>query len=203
MPGPIIPGEAVAVNGAFKTSTLRNVELNGPYFHSGGQATLEQVVQFYNRGGDWLSQGCGDTSGFGEKCSNLDPDIVPLGLSEAEAAALVAFMKAATDERVRFARAPFDHPQLFITHGHLGDQHTVTDFGDGTAIDQWLELPAVGARGNSRPLRSFEENLASPDFPRKLPPCRTPPVAGLRGGCPPAASRSPDGMQVRQRPSPR
>ncbi len=166
IPGPIIPGEAIAVDGAFKTSTIRNVELNGPYFHNGGQATLEQVVEFYDRGGDRVSEGCGDTSGFGNKCSNLDPDIVPLNLTEDESAALVAFMKAATDERVRFARAPFDHPQLFITNGHEGDQYEVKDFGDGTATDQWLELPAVGASGSSTRLRSFEEILASPTSPQ-------------------------------------
>jgi cytochrome c peroxidase len=49
---PVVRDERDAVDGAFKTSTLRNVELTGPYFHNGGQATLEQVVQFYNRGGD-------------------------------------------------------------------------------------------------------------------------------------------------------
>lgn len=50
--GPITSDERVAVDGAFKTPSLRNVELTGPYFHNGGQATLEQVVRFYNRGGD-------------------------------------------------------------------------------------------------------------------------------------------------------
>jgi hypothetical protein len=166
IPGPIIPGEAIAVDGAFKTSTIRNVELNGPFFHNGGQATLEQLVAFYNRGGDRVKQGCGDSSGFGSKCSNLDSDIVPLGLTEAESAALVAFMKAATDERVRFSRAPFDHPQLFVTNGHVGDQYNVTDSGDGTAVDEWLELPAVGAGGSPKPLRSFEEILVSPTSPQ-------------------------------------
>lgn len=50
--GPIASDERVAVDGAFKTPSLRNVELTGPYFHNGGQSTLEQVVRFYNRGGD-------------------------------------------------------------------------------------------------------------------------------------------------------
>ena len=45
--------EAAVVNAAFKTPGLRNVELTGPYFHNGGQATLMQVVDFYNRGGDF------------------------------------------------------------------------------------------------------------------------------------------------------
>lgn len=49
---PISKDEREAVDGAFKTPSLRNVELTGPYFHNGGQATLKQVIQFYNRGGD-------------------------------------------------------------------------------------------------------------------------------------------------------
>ena len=39
-----------------KFPTLRNVELTGPFFHNGGQATLEQVVEFYNRGGDFSKE---------------------------------------------------------------------------------------------------------------------------------------------------
>ena len=34
------------VNGIFKTPGLRNVEFTGPFFHNGGQATLEHVVDF-------------------------------------------------------------------------------------------------------------------------------------------------------------
>ena len=43
----------VAVEGAFKVPTVRNTELTGPFFHNGGQATLEQVALFYNRGADF------------------------------------------------------------------------------------------------------------------------------------------------------
>ena len=49
---PVVSDERDAVDGAFKTPSLRNVELTGPYFHNGGHATLEQVIHFYNRGGD-------------------------------------------------------------------------------------------------------------------------------------------------------
>ncbi len=49
---PVISDERDAIDGAFKVPSLRNVELTGPYFHNGGQATLDQVMQFYNRGGD-------------------------------------------------------------------------------------------------------------------------------------------------------
>jgi cytochrome c peroxidase len=47
------PGGAQApVSGLFMTPSLRNVEFTGPYFHNGGLATLEQVVDFYSRGGE-------------------------------------------------------------------------------------------------------------------------------------------------------
>jgi len=81
--------ERVAADGAFKTPTLRNVELTGPYFHNGGQMTLAQVVDFDNRGGDFHETYIND----------LDPDIENLGLSAEEKAALVSFMTALTDDR--------------------------------------------------------------------------------------------------------
>jgi cytochrome c peroxidase len=111
------PGRA-----AFKTTTLRNVELNGPYFHNGDKATLRQVVDFYDSGGDFPNR-------------FTDGDVRPLNLSEAEKVALVDFMVAMTDERVRFERAPFDHPSL--------------DVPDGPS------LPAVGQGGSATPLARF------------------------------------------------
>ena len=39
--------------GSFKTPNLRNVELRGPFMHNGGLRTIEDVVEFYNRGGDF------------------------------------------------------------------------------------------------------------------------------------------------------
>jgi len=43
----------ILIGGAFKVPSLRNVKLTAPYFHNGGQATIRQVVEFYNRGGDF------------------------------------------------------------------------------------------------------------------------------------------------------
>jgi len=41
--------------GMFKTPTVRNVELTAPYMHNGVYKTLEEVVDFYNKGGGcWL-----------------------------------------------------------------------------------------------------------------------------------------------------
>jgi cytochrome c peroxidase len=68
--------------GAFKTPIVRDAALRAPYLHDGSEKTLESLVDFYNRGGDTDDP-------------NLDPLIVPLGLSQAEKDALVAFMKHA------------------------------------------------------------------------------------------------------------
>jgi hypothetical protein len=53
-----------AVDGSFKVPILRNVGLTPPYFHNGGQATLHDVVNFYNRGGDRRGATSADTSGY-------------------------------------------------------------------------------------------------------------------------------------------
>jgi cytochrome c peroxidase len=68
---------------AFKTPTLRNVALRAPYMHDGSIATLEDVVDLYNRGGV-------------VKRPSLSPDIKPLELTAAEQHDLVAFMKTLT-----------------------------------------------------------------------------------------------------------
>src|SRR5262249_13405895 len=53
-----------ATDGSFKVPILRNVGLTPPYFHNGGQATLHDVVRFYNRGGDRRGPNNADTSGY-------------------------------------------------------------------------------------------------------------------------------------------
>ena len=143
---PLSSNEILGVDGAFKIPGLRNVELTAPYFHNGGQLTLRQVVDFYSRGGDF------------QPIQGRDGEIKPLStlnLSEDNKEALVAFMKGLTDERVRFDKAPFDHPQLFITNGHPGDTTSVTNDGTGKATDTLLEIPAVGRNGLSSPPTNF------------------------------------------------
>jgi cytochrome c peroxidase len=135
---PVGTNERVAVDGAFKTPGLRNIELTAPYLHNGGQLTLKQVIEFYNRGGDFHEQNIKD----------LDADIENLGLSEEEQNALVEFLKSLTDDRVRSDKAPFDHPQLFITNGHPGTTNSVTNDGSGKATVNLMEIPAVGRNGN-------------------------------------------------------
>jgi uncharacterized protein (TIGR03437 family) len=142
-----VDNSPASARGRFKTPGLRNVEFTGPYFHNGGQATLKQVMEFYNRGGD-----------FAPNASN-GPDIKPLNLSAQDQADLVEFLKALTDDRVKFQRAPFDHPELCVADGH-----TLRANGDPafpmSAADRWVGLAAVGRNGNTAPLQSFEELLA-------------------------------------------
>jgi cytochrome c peroxidase len=149
------PSMRDAVDGSFKTPTLRNVELTGPYFHNGSYGTLEQVIDFYNRGGNVHRTSNGDTSAYGKNSSNFDADVMALGLTDAEKAALVAFLKTLTDDRVRYEKAPFDHPALKVPHGHKGDNTTVSTTDGVKAIDEFLAVPAVGASGVTTPIKPF------------------------------------------------
>ena len=68
--------------GSFKTPTLRNVADRAPYMHNGSLATLRDVADYYNRGGNrnpWL-----------------DRELLPLRLTDAEKEALVAFLHTLT-----------------------------------------------------------------------------------------------------------
>lgn len=79
------PGQAAitgrdADRGKFKTPTLRGLAFTAPYMHDGSLATLEDVVEFYRRGGN--------------ANRHLDPALAPIDLSDADARHLVAFLKA-------------------------------------------------------------------------------------------------------------
>jgi cytochrome c peroxidase len=74
--------------GAFKTPTLRNIDLTAPYMHDGSLATLEDVMQHYNNGG---------VTNEGDRVNDfLSSGIRPLELTDEEIDDLVAFMKALT-----------------------------------------------------------------------------------------------------------
>ena len=80
--------------GAFKTPTIRNVALTAPYMHDGSQQTLEEVVEWYDKGG--------------HPNEHLSDKIKKLELTKQEKADLVAYMKALTGEfpKVRTDRLP-------------------------------------------------------------------------------------------------
>jgi len=79
-----VTGEVEDIGG-FKTSTLRNIALTAPYMHDGSLKTLEEVVDFYDRGG------------FDNPM--LDSGIRPLRLTAEEKADLVSFLKSLTSQR--------------------------------------------------------------------------------------------------------
>ena len=82
--------------GSFKTPTIRNVTLTAPYMHDGSVATLEEVVEWYDKGG--------------HQNPTLSEKIRPLKLTSQEKADLVAFMKACTGPTptVEAGRLPAD-----------------------------------------------------------------------------------------------
>jgi cytochrome c peroxidase len=112
--------------------------------------------------------GAGDDSGSGpdgnQRHPVLDPDcntnttglMTPLGLSDCDAngvvscdvasddlSAVVRFMQSLTDRRVQCDQAPFDHPELLVTHGHLASDLDQ----DGSADDRVFAFPPIGAEG--------------------------------------------------------
>jgi len=87
-----LPNHTSAENGVFKVPSLRNVALTAPYMHNGSFATLDDVVEHY-------------ISGI-KNHVNLHPNLTTygqpgLGLTHADKAPLVAFLKTLTDESVR------------------------------------------------------------------------------------------------------
>jgi len=130
---PLFPKfQRAAVDGAMKTSGLRNIRLQGPYFHNGSMASLRQVVEFYDNGGNFCRNNRPD----------LDPDIQPLGLSDAEKRQLVKFLISLTDRRVTFQKAPFDHPSLIVPR-------------NGRKGGATLKIAAVGRGGSATALNTF------------------------------------------------
>ena len=90
--GQFFPYEVNEKKHFFKTSTVRNVELTGPYMHNGVYETLEEVVQFYNVGG-------GQGMGLDVPLQTLPSD--SLNLSDIESKAIIAFMKTLTDQQYK------------------------------------------------------------------------------------------------------
>jgi len=135
----------LAIDGAFKVPGLRNVELTAPYFHNGGQLSLRGVLDFYGRAGDFVPIQSRD---------GIITGLHLLNSTESEKTALLAFLLSLTDERVRYQRSPFDHPQIFVPNGHPGSTTWVQSDGKGQAVDRLTEIPATGRLGGA-PLKNF------------------------------------------------
>lgn len=80
---------------AFKTPTVRNATLSGPYFHHGAYSSLREVIDFYDRGGG---------KGAGARVPTQTLSATPLHLSDGEKRDLEAFLGALMDTVVTPAR---------------------------------------------------------------------------------------------------
>ena len=89
--------------GAYKATTLRNIEFTGPYMHDGRYQTLEEVVEFYSHGLQWSPQ--------------VDPLMHHINnggtqLTAQEKADLIAFIKTLRDEEF-LSNPDFAKPDKF------------------------------------------------------------------------------------------
>lgn len=110
--------------GRFKTPNLRNSELRGTFFHNGRFNSLEQVVAFYNRGGDF-------------NAPNKDPLVRPRGLGAQQQADIVAFLKRPlTDPRVAAELPPFDRPTLYTESNRVPQITGTGRAGSGGFVPQ-------------------------------------------------------------------
>ena len=84
--GPNLTDEALhntgVGRGSFKTPTLRDVARQGPYMHDGSLSTLEDVIEYYDKGGN--------------RVAGLDAEVQELHLTPEEKLGLLEFLKALT-----------------------------------------------------------------------------------------------------------
>jgi cytochrome c peroxidase len=73
----------------FKTPTLRDLEDSAPYFHNGGKLTFNDVIQFYINSSQLARQGL---------LRNPPPEFQNMSISQADIAALVAFLESLTED---------------------------------------------------------------------------------------------------------
>jgi cytochrome c peroxidase len=122
--------------GEFKVPGLRNVELRGTFNHNGRFQTLEEVVDFYLRGGDFRNE------------PNFQGNLVrPRNLNAQQRLALIAFLKRPlTDPRVAAELPPFDRPTLYTQSNRVPTITGTGIVGSSGQIPQptAIEPPMVG-----------------------------------------------------------
>jgi hypothetical protein len=163
--------EPIAVRGAFKTSTLRNVKFMGPFLHNGGRESVRDVIAgHYNPGGifnmAFNPQNCGvkpngtsatTTCFLGQV--DFDPGIVALRMNGTQIDQLTHLIEfGLTDPRVAREQGPFDHPQLCVPLGH--------DPATGKTL--LAEVTEVGTGGNAQELQTFTDAIDGADKAHKL-----------------------------------
>lgn len=105
----------VAQRGAMKIPDLRNVALRAPFFHNGGKATLDAVIDFYSAGGDFA---------VGQN------DLIAAPIFGQNRVALLDFLEhALSDPRVAQGLPPFDHPALAAGTARVPQEYGVATAG--------------------------------------------------------------------------
>ncbi|MDH3404906.1 MAG: hypothetical protein OES32_04340 [Acidobacteriota bacterium] len=120
--------------GQMRVPSLRNLELRAPYMHNGRFATIEEVIEFYDRGGDFTG-------------SNLDPSIQALELTQQQKDDLLAFLtRPLTDPRLAAGEFPFDRPTLYTESSRVPVIEGAGLPGSGGLVPEVvaLEPPLVG-----------------------------------------------------------
>ena len=122
--------------GEFRTPSLRNVELRAPYMHNGRLGTLEDVVEFYNRGGDFRN------------AQNFPGNLIqPRNLTTQQKSDLVAFLRRPlTDVRMANETSPFDRPGLYTESNRVPVIVGTGTAGSGGRVPQAIaiEPPLIG-----------------------------------------------------------
>jgi cytochrome c peroxidase len=114
--------------GAMKTPSLLNLSLRAPFFHQGGKASIAEVVDFYDQGGDF-------------NAPNLDPRIRPLNLTAGQRSDLIAFLgRPLVDARVRDGLVPFDRPSLYSEGLNVPLHYGAGTPGSSGVVPQLLAL---------------------------------------------------------------
>lgn len=126
--------------GKVRTPNLRNLTLRAPYMHNGRFATIDEVIDFYLRGGDF-------------DAPSKDPLMAVIGtftLTPGERTALLAFLgRPLTDPRLASELPPFDRPTLYTESDRVPVIGNGGVEGSGAFVPQpvALEPPLLGNPG--------------------------------------------------------
>lgn len=111
--------------GEFRVPSLRNVGLRRSFFHNGRFSTLNEVVAFYNRGGDFPNN------------PNVPNNLIrPLALGPGQQNDLVAFLQSLTDPRVAAETEQFSRPTLYMESNRVPQVTGIGRAGSGSATPQ-------------------------------------------------------------------
>lgn len=153
--------------GTFRTPGLRNVGLRRAFFHNGGFTTLDQVIDFYDRAGDFDA--------------NNKPNLIHvLNLTPGQKTDMRAFLtRPLIDPRVANETGPFERPALYMGSTRMPVINGTGRAGSGNAIPQIKAIspPIAGndrftvsvsnALGNANAVLVIDEN--DPGTPSQIP----------------------------------